>query len=72
MVTTKLNEVWSHSVVDGELMEEMWSLWEQYQMEWNNTMNLITTTVWINVLMKMEHDAYEPQNDDSCHVFYES
>jgi hypothetical protein len=66
---TKVNEggSQSHAAIDDESMEEMRSLGEQYQMEWNDTMNLVTSTLWFNFLKKMEHD-----DDDACnHVFDE-
>jgi len=68
-VTTKVNEGESHSAVDDKLIEEMRSLGEQYQMEWNDTMNFVTSTLRLDFLKKMEHDAYTAQEDDACHVF---
>ncbi|PNX86192.1 hypothetical protein L195_g042269, partial [Trifolium pratense] len=64
---TKVNEggSQSHATIDDESMEEMRSLGEQYQMEWNDTMNLVTSTLWFNFLKQMEHD------DDACNYVFD-
>ncbi|XP_050892124.1 uncharacterized protein LOC127097673 [Lathyrus oleraceus] len=67
--TNQVKEGGSHAAMDDEGMEEMRSLGEQYQMEWNDTMNLVTSTLWFNFLKKMENDA--PQEDACHHVFDE-
>ncbi|KAL4297009.1 hypothetical protein GQ457_12G021600 [Hibiscus cannabinus] len=43
-----------HQAVDDESMAEMRSLGEQHQMEWNDTMNLVTSAWWFKFLKKME------------------
>ncbi|GMJ07571.1 hypothetical protein like AT5G21280 [Hibiscus trionum] len=43
-----------HQAVDDEGMAEMRSLGEQHQMEWNDTMNLVTSAWWFKFLKKME------------------
>ncbi|MCH89195.1 transcription factor btd-like, partial [Trifolium medium] len=70
---TKVNEggSQSHAAIDDESMEEMRSLGEQYQMEWNDTMNLVTSTLWFNFLKKMEHNDDAPQEDACNHVYDE-
>ncbi|GAU17660.1 hypothetical protein TSUD_07210 [Trifolium subterraneum] len=69
---TKVNEggFQSHAAIDDESMEEMRSLGEQYQMEWNDTMNLVTSTLWFNFLKKMENND-APQEDACNHVYDE-
>ncbi|KAK7261008.1 hypothetical protein RIF29_27311 [Crotalaria pallida] len=46
-----------HAAVDDEGMAEMRLLGEQYQMEWNDTMNLVTSVRWSNFLNNIEHGA---------------
>ncbi|EEF46172.1 hypothetical protein RCOM_0708150 [Ricinus communis] len=57
-----------HQVVDDEEMAEMRSIGEQHQMEWNDTMNLVTSAWWFKFLktmdsgheVKTEDDGYQP------------
>ncbi|KAF7817332.1 myb-like protein I [Senna tora] len=44
-----------HTAMDDEGMAEMRSLGEQYQMEWNDTMNLVTSAWWFKFFNDMEH-----------------
>ncbi|CAI8606012.1 unnamed protein product [Vicia faba] len=67
--TNQVKEGGSHAAMDDEGMEEMRSLGEQYQMEWNDTMSFVTSTMWFNFLKKMENDA--PQDHACDHVFDE-
>lgn len=67
--TNQVKEGGIHAAIDDEGMEEMRSLGEQYQMEWNDTMSFVTSTMWFNFLKKMENDA--PQEDACHHVFDE-
>lgn len=54
-----------HTAMDDEGMAEIRSLGEQYQMEWNDTMNLVKSACWFKFLKNMEH---KPE-DDACHNF---
>jgi len=59
-----------HTAMDDEGMAEIRSLGEQYQMEWNDTMNLVKSACWFNFLKNMEHKAPEAKNeDDAYHNF---
>ncbi|XWS70154.1 hypothetical protein CRYUN_Cryun03dG0024800 [Craigia yunnanensis] len=57
-----------HHAMDDEGMEEIRSLGEQHEMEWNDTMNLVTSAWWFKFLkttelgpeVKAEDDGYEP------------
>ncbi|XP_004498967.1 uncharacterized protein [Cicer arietinum] len=71
--TTQSNEGGFHASMDDEGMEEMRSIGEQYQMEWNDTMNFVTSTLWFNFLKKMEHDVSPQVNkeDDACHHVFD-
>lgn len=64
----------THTAMDDEGMAEMRSLGEQYQMEWNDTMNLVTSALWFNFLNNMEHDAHAPQvkthHDDDATIYH--
>ncbi|KAK8602414.1 hypothetical protein V6N13_057955 [Hibiscus sabdariffa] len=74
-----------HQAVDDEgLMAEMRSLGEQHQMEWNDTMNLVTSAWWFKFDQAMEFPAWLNANDsvlqqhfnhlfpDSCFQFQSS
>lgn len=43
-----------HAAMDDEEMEEIRSIGEQHQMEWNDTMNLMTSAWWFKFLKTME------------------
>ncbi|TKY74832.1 myb protein I isoform X1 [Spatholobus suberectus] len=59
-----------HTAMDDEGMAEIRSLGEQYQMEWNDTMNLVKSACWFNFLKNMEHRTPEAKTeDDACHNF---
>ncbi|TKY58070.1 myb protein I isoform X1 [Spatholobus suberectus] len=59
-----------HTAMDDEGMAEIRSLGEQHQMEWNDTMSLVTSAWWFNCLKHMEHDAQEVKTEDgTCHIF---
>ncbi|XP_061339618.1 uncharacterized protein LOC133286244 [Gastrolobium bilobum] len=62
-----------HTAMDDEGMAEIRSLGEQYQMEWNDTMNLVTSAWWFNFLKNMEHDAPQVKTEDDAyhHIFDE-
>ncbi|OIV97708.1 hypothetical protein TanjilG_12465 [Lupinus angustifolius] len=61
-----------HTAMDDEGMEEIRSLGEQYQMEWNDTMSLVKSACWFKFLKNMENGAHEAKIEDgSCHVFEE-
>ncbi|CAJ1973607.1 unnamed protein product [Sphenostylis stenocarpa] len=59
-----------HTAMDDEGMAEIRSLGEQYQMEWNDTMNLVKSACWFKFLKNMEHSAPEDKTeDDEYHNF---
>ncbi|XP_014502193.1 uncharacterized protein LOC106762677 isoform X4 [Vigna radiata var. radiata] len=59
-----------HTAVDDEGMAEIRSLGEQYQMEWNDTMNLVKSACWFKFLKNIEHRAPEDKNEyDTNHNF---
>ncbi|XP_027356657.1 vacuolar protein-sorting-associated protein 36 [Abrus precatorius] len=59
-----------HTAMDDEGMAEIRSLGEQYQMEWNDTMNLVKSACWFKFLKNMEHKAPEAKTeDDAYHNF---
>lgn len=43
-----------HAAMDDEEMAEIRSIGEQHQMEWNDTMNLVTSAWWFKYLKSME------------------
>ncbi|KAF3446135.1 hypothetical protein FNV43_RR11314 [Rhamnella rubrinervis] len=43
-----------HAAMDDEEMAEIRSIGEQHQMEWNDTMNLVTSAWWFKFLKTME------------------
>ncbi|KAF2304250.1 hypothetical protein GH714_028867 [Hevea brasiliensis] len=57
-----------HQVMDDEEMAEIRSIGEQHQMEWSDTMNLVTSAWWFKFLKTMdagpeaktEDDGYDP------------
>ncbi|XP_047170033.1 uncharacterized protein LOC124838474 isoform X2 [Vigna umbellata] len=59
-----------HTAVDDEGMAEIRSLGEQYQMEWNDTMNLVKSACWFKFLKNIEHRGPEDKNEeDTNHNF---
>ena len=62
-----------HTAMDDEGMEEIRSLGEQYQMEWNDTMNLLTSAWWFKFLKNMERGApqVKTEGDDAYRNFDE-
>ncbi|KAJ1375765.1 hypothetical protein SESBI_50642 [Sesbania bispinosa] len=48
-----------HTAMDDKGMAEIRSLGEQYQMEWNDTMNLVKSACWFKYLKNMEHGTPE-------------
>lgn len=48
-----------HQAMDDEEMAEIRSLGEKHQMEWNDTMNLVTSAWWFKFLKTMEIGAPE-------------
>lgn len=61
-----------HTAMDDEEMAEIRSVGEQYQMEWNDTMNLATSAWWFKFFKGMEHEATaDKPEDDAYHIFEE-
>ncbi|KAI3715358.1 hypothetical protein L6452_22338 [Arctium lappa] len=52
-----------HHAMDDEGMEEIRSLGEQHQMEWNDTVNLVMSARWFNFLKTMEIGGPTHKND---------
>ncbi|XP_071740588.1 uncharacterized protein [Rutidosis leptorrhynchoides] len=48
-----------HHAMDDDEMEEIRSLGEQHQIEWNDTVNLVTSARWCSFLKTMEIEAEE-------------
>lgn len=48
-----------HHAMDDEEMEEIRSLGEQHQIEWNDTINIMTSARWCNFLNTMKIEAEE-------------
>lgn len=53
-----------HHAMDDKEMAEIRSIGEQHQMEWNDTMNLVTSAWWFKFLKTMEIDPQEKKVDD--------
>ncbi|KAL0323938.1 UNVERIFIED_CONTAM: hypothetical protein Scaly_2360900 [Sesamum calycinum] len=53
-----------HTAMDDKEMAEIRSIGEQYQMEWNDTLNLVNSAWWFNFLKSME---VEPENQNGEH-----
>ncbi|XP_065849039.1 uncharacterized protein [Euphorbia lathyris] len=53
-----------HQVMDDEEMAEIRSIGEQHQMEWSDTMNLVTSAWWFKFLKTMESDPEVQAEDD--------
>ncbi|KAG1366407.1 bromodomain-containing protein 4 [Cocos nucifera] len=63
-----------HPVMDNEEIAEIRSVGEQYDMEWNDTMNLFTSIWWSKFLKNMEGSRNERitgAEEDRFHVFNE-
>ncbi|CAK7352712.1 unnamed protein product [Dovyalis caffra] len=58
-----------HQVMDDEEMAEIRSIGEKHQMEWNDTMNLVTSAWWFKFMKTMELDPEVKTEDDGCHPF---
>ncbi|GAB4831063.1 hypothetical protein Ancab_005075 [Ancistrocladus abbreviatus] len=55
-----------HPMLDDEDMEEIRSIGEQHQIEWDDTLNLVTSAWWLNFLrtMDMELGVEEREHND--------
>ncbi|KAF1871702.1 hypothetical protein Lal_00020496 [Lupinus albus] len=61
-----------HTAMDDEGMAEIRSLGEQYQIEWNDTMNFVKSACWFKFLKKMEHGAPQTKTEgDAAHYSFE-
>ncbi|XP_010940189.2 uncharacterized protein [Elaeis guineensis] len=63
-----------HPVMDDEDMAKIHSIGEQYDMEWNDTMNLFTSIWWSKFLKNMEgspNKRITRVREDGLHVFDE-
>ncbi|CAJ1972372.1 unnamed protein product [Sphenostylis stenocarpa] len=61
-----------HVAMDEEGMAEIRALGEQHQMEWDDSMSLVTSVWWFNCLQQMEHNAHEVNTeDDRCHEIFD-
>lgn len=58
-----------HAAIDDEEMAEIRSIGEQHQMEWNDTMNLVTSAWWFKFLKVVEFGGgpQEKDEDDGYH-----
>ncbi|KAJ0089513.1 hypothetical protein Patl1_13727 [Pistacia atlantica] len=61
-----------HPAMDDERMAEIRSIGEQHQIEWNDTMNFMTSAWWFKFLKTMELEPEEMKTeDDGFHPFDE-
>ncbi|KAJ8767355.1 hypothetical protein K2173_017399 [Erythroxylum novogranatense] len=60
-----------HQVMDDEEMAEIRSIGEQYQIEWNDTMNLVMSTWWFKFLKTMEFCPEVKTEDDVYCPFHQ-
>ncbi|KAI5669551.1 hypothetical protein M9H77_19404 [Catharanthus roseus] len=60
-----------HHAMDDKEMAEIRSIGEQHQMEWNDTLNLVTSAWWFKFLKTMEIDPQEQSEDFVNHPFDE-
>ncbi|XP_050218864.1 uncharacterized protein LOC126669443 [Mercurialis annua] len=60
-----------HQVMDDEGMAEIRSIGEQHEMEWNDTMNLVTSAWWFKFLKTMESSPEVKAEDDGYQPFDE-
>ncbi|KAI3754793.1 hypothetical protein L1987_54584 [Smallanthus sonchifolius] len=58
-----------HHAMDGGEMEEIRSLGEQHQIEWKDTINLVTSARWCSFLKTMEVEANDGDEYDGFHQF---
>nr|GEU48608.1 hypothetical protein [Tanacetum cinerariifolium] len=58
-----------HHAMDDEEMEEIRSLGEQHQIEWNDTVNLVSSARWCSFLQNMEIEADESDEYDKLRQF---
>ncbi|MCL7030552.1 hypothetical protein MKW94_000122 [Papaver nudicaule] len=54
-----------HPTMDDDEMAEIRSLGEQHEMEWNDTLNLVTSAWWFKYLKKMEINNNNNPHDNS-------
>jgi len=61
-----------HLAMDEEGMEEIKALGEQYQMEWDDNMSMVTSVWWFDYLQKIEQNALKVNNEDeTCHGIFD-
>nr|XP_043630903.1 uncharacterized protein LOC122602259 [Erigeron canadensis] len=58
-----------HAIMDDEEMEEIRSLGEHHQIEWNDTINLVASARWCSFLKSIEIEAEEGDEYDLLHQF---
>ncbi|XVE53812.1 hypothetical protein DITRI_Ditri03aG0032200 [Diplodiscus trichospermus] len=58
-----------HQAMDDEEMAEIRTLGKQHQMEWNDTMNLVTSAWWFKFLKTMELGPELKAEDDGFQLF---
>ncbi|KAI3725176.1 hypothetical protein L1987_64954 [Smallanthus sonchifolius] len=58
-----------HHAMDGEEMDEIRSLGEQHQIEWNDTINLVTSDQWCSFMNTMKVEAEEVDEFDQIMKF---
>ncbi|GLT74197.1 hypothetical protein SLA2020_460080 [Shorea laevis] len=58
-----------HHAMDDEEMAEIRSIGEQHQMEWNDTMNLMTSAWWFKFLKTMELGPEVKVQNDGYQLF---
>ena len=58
-----------HHAMDDEEMEEIRSLGEQHQMEWNDTVNLVMSARWFKFLNTMEIEPTKKDDYDGFNPF---
>ncbi|XP_073313231.1 uncharacterized protein [Primulina huaijiensis] len=71
---TEFGDSGLHPALDDKEMAEIRSIGEQYQMEWNDTMNLVTSAWWLKFLKEikpvdevMEYPAWLNANESCLH-----
>ncbi|KAL5995748.1 hypothetical protein ACLOJK_025817 [Asimina triloba] len=63
-----------HPAMDNEEMAEIRSIGEQHEVEWNDTLNLVTSAWWFKFLKTMEieqESSGEKRVEDGSHLFDE-
>ncbi|GMI88531.1 hypothetical protein like AT5G21280 [Hibiscus trionum] len=58
-----------HQAMEDEGITGMRSLGEQHQMEWNDTVDLVTSAWWLNFMKTMELGVPEPKPEEDEHGF---